>query len=139
MFADSGRPNRSVSMIAANAAFDFGSTVPSSILTNLANDCVIVSEESAKYKTRQMLKTGQSPNILPAKFSHYTVHYLMLCNIHVYVPYKCHSPVLPTLQVTEMASFLPLMGAVLLIGLSNMAFSEPIVYFAMLLVYSAQQ
>ena len=60
-------------MIAANAAFDFERTVPSSILTILANDCVIVSEESAKYKTRQMLKTGQSPNILPAKFSRYTV------------------------------------------------------------------
>ena len=73
MLADSGRPNRSVSMIAANAAFDFERTVPSSILTNLANDCVIVSEESAKYKTRQMLKTVQSPNILPAKFSRYTV------------------------------------------------------------------
>ena len=48
-------------------------TVPSSILTNLANDCVIVSGQSAKYKTHQMLKTGQSPNILPVKFSCYTV------------------------------------------------------------------
>ena len=75
VLADSGRPNRSVSMIAANAAFDFERTVPSSILTNLANDCVIVSEESAKYKSRQMLKTGQSSNILPAKFSRYTVCY----------------------------------------------------------------